>query len=266
MKVPSEDLPWIGTSWKMNLTLDDARNFATALRAHLNAKRPQAHVFVVPAFTALASVCDVLDGSPVMVGAQNVHWEDAGAFTGEVSCPMVADCGAKIVEIGHSERRAYFGETDTTVNLKVRAALRNGLRPLVCVGESSDERRCGAAYDSVCRQIAFAFDGLSAEQAAGCILAYEPVWAIGEGATPASPDDANNMLGAVRARLGQRFGAETGWRTRLLYGGSINAGNALGLLHGKNVDGLFIGRAAWSCERFIEILNLVEEQYVKAVQ
>jgi len=256
--------PWIGTGWKMNMTLGDAREFARRLRTFISDSNPASKIFVIPPFTALAAVCEELEGSPAMVGAQNAHWEDSGAFTGEISCRMVADCGAKIVEIGHSERRHLFGETDLTVRLKVRAALRSGLRPLICVGETTEEREHGVAVDTVNRQVVIALHGLSTTEALRCVVAYEPVWAIGEGAVPASPNDTNQMLAAIRQRVSEVFKPETADGIPLLYGGSINAQNAVAVFRESEVNGLFIGRAALSCDGFLEILGLAERQLIGA--
>lgn len=255
---PTGNAPWIGTGWKMNKTLGEAREYARDLRAYVAATDLAATVFIVPPFTVLSNVCEELEGSPVLVGAQNAHWEDTGAYTGEISCRMVADCGAEMLEIGHSERRRCFSETDVTVHLKVRAALRHGLRPLICVGETAEERAHGVAVDTVNRQVAFALHGLSAGDALRCALAYEPVWAIGEGGSPASPDEANLMHAAIRRRVSELFGAKAARNIPLLYGGSVTSENAVGFLREPEVDGLFIGRAAWSCEGFLEILGLAE--------
>ena len=187
--------------------------------------------------------------SPVLLGAQNAHWADEGAWTGEVSVPQVADAGAVLVELGHSERREHFGETDTTVNLKVRAVLRHGLTPLLCVGERDDVFRAGGSVRHVLAQVDAALDGLAPEEIAQVLIAYEPVWAIGEQGRPAHPED----IAAVFAALTR----EHGGRVRgLLYGGSVNAENAAGTLQVPGVGGLFVGRAAWSVEGLVGLLDL----------
>jgi triosephosphate isomerase len=167
---------------------------------------------------------------------------------------MIADCGATIVELGHSERRALFNETDETVNWKVKAAVRNGLKPLVCVGEKADERAAGRGAEVVCAQSLAAFDGTD-PRAAGAIIAYEPVWAIGEGSEPAEPGYAEDVMAAIRAAVNSRFGADI----PILYGGSVNEDNAMDFLVQENIDGLFIGRAAWRIEGFKRLLSMARD-------
>lgn len=241
-------MTWVGTSWKMNKLLGEARDYATALADAADAGRwPGVRPFVVPPATALSTVRDALGpDSPVLLGAQNAHWEDAGAWTGEVSVPQVADAGARLVEVGHSERRQHFGETDRTVNLKVRATLRHGLVPLLCVGEPDAVRRAGGSADHVLGQCRAALDGV--DDPGAVLLAYEPVWAIGEAGRPAAAEDVAVVTDALCRELG---GSVAG----VLYGGSVSLSNTRELLDVNGVDGLFIGRAAWKAEDFIDILD-----------
>ena len=246
------DMPpvWIGTSWKMNKTLAEALLFAEGLRdapADLRIQR-----FVIPPFTAVREVRAALRESDVKVGAQNMHWADHGAWTGEVSPPMLTDCGADLVELGHSERREHFAETDETVGRKTEAAVRHGLIPLVCIGESADDKDAGRA-DAVLRtQVEGALGRLSETQtSAPILLAYEPVWAIGEHGTPASPDYAD----ARHARILEVAEAVTGRRLPCLYGGSVNPDNCAELVTRPNIDGLFIGRSAWNVDGYLDILS-----------
>ncbi|NAZ37852.1 triose-phosphate isomerase [Rubellimicrobium sp. CFH 75288] len=243
---------WVGTSWKMNKTRAEARAFAEALRAAEPGGDGRIRRFVIPPFTALAEVCAVLEGSSVLVGAQNGHWEDAGAWTGEVSMPQIRDCGAGLVEIGHSERRTHFGETDDTVALKVAAALRHGLLPLVCVGESAEDRDGGRADAVLARQAEAALRP-AAEAGGEILLAYEPVWAIGTGGIPAEPAYAEDR----QARLAEVARAVLGRPVPVLYGGSVTAENCAALIACPHVDGLFVGRAAWAVEGYLEILRRV---------
>ena len=241
---------WIGTSWKMNKTLAEARRFAEGLAAAPGDERVRR--FVIPPFTALREVKAMLKGTGVLVGAQTMHWADEGAWTGEISPVMLADCGADIVELGHSERRAHFGETDEAVGLKVHAAVRHGLVPLICVGETAEEKDAGRADEVLGRQVEAALGRLGAAQrSAPILLAYEPVWAIGEGGTPASPDYADDR----QARIIDVAQAATGRRLPCLYGGSVNPGNAAELVACPHVDGLFVGRSAWSVEGYLDILD-----------
>jgi triosephosphate isomerase len=238
---------WIGTSWKMTKTLAGARVFADGLARA--AVHPAIQPFVVPPFTLVREVAALLGATGVKVGAQNMHWADAGAWTGEVSPVMLADCGADLVELGHSERRAFFGETDETVGLKVAAAMRHGLVPLICVGETEDERAAGHA-DAVLRRQVEAALGRVADAAGEMLLAYEPVWAIGEGGVPAAPAYADDR----QARIVEVARGVTGRRVPCLYGGSVTAANCAALLRQPHVDGLFIGRAAWEVGGYLDIL------------
>ncbi|WP_407341577.1 triose-phosphate isomerase [Pengzhenrongella phosphoraccumulans] len=240
---------WVGTGWKMNKTLAEARSYARALAATDPGRWPGVQPFILPPATALATVSAELGPrSHVLMGAQNAHWADDGAWTGEVSVPQVADAGAQIVEIGHSERRAYFGETDETVNLKVKAVLRHGLTPLVCVGEPGDVFAAGGSVAHVLRQVRAALDGVA--DASEVLLAYEPIWAIGSGGRSAAPSDIAGVFAALAADCGDSVRG-------VLFGGSVTPGNALATLGVHGVGGLFIGRAAWQVGAFIALLDQV---------
>jgi triosephosphate isomerase len=247
------DTLWIGTSWKMNKLRAEARSFADALAASDLARRTAAQLFVVPPFTAVAEVADRLAGTRVRVGVQNVHWAEAGAWTGEVSAAMAADCGATIAEIGHSERRSHFGETDDTVALKVAAALRHGLTPLVCVGDTRAEYEGGRTAEALDRQVRAALSQVPRAEAGRVVIAYEPVWSIGEGGTPAEPDFADSQHARIKATLAD----VTGHEPRVLYGGSVNPGNCMSLAAQPHIDGLFIGRSAWAPDGFLGIVGQV---------
>ena len=244
---------WIGTGWKMNKTISEARDYAREIGA---ATIPAGvRVFVLPPHTAIAAVRDELPAaSTVLVGAQNAHWGAEGAQTGEISMRMVADAGAEIVEMGHSERRASFGETDETVGLKVRAALDAGLIPLVCVGEPANVRDSGSADDFVVAQVRAAISDVAPEEVPSVIVAYEPVWAIGEAGRPATRVETGPVMAAIADVL-SASSAGAGCRA-LLYGGSVNAGNAEGLLADPNTDGLFVGRAAWTAAGLLELVGI----------
>ncbi|SCL32158.1 triosephosphate isomerase [Micromonospora rhizosphaerae] len=243
---------WVGTSWKMNKTRAEAVSFATRLRdAAAAGGWPGVQPFVVPSATAISVVRDALGpDSPVVVGAQNAHWEDAGAWTGEVSVPQVADAGATLVEIGHSERREHFGETDRTVNRKVRATLRHGLTALVCVGESAEVRTAGGARQHVLSQVAAALDRVPA--GSGVLLAYEPVWAIGDRGREPTVDEVAEITEALDAEY-------SGVASGLLYGGSVTTANARDLLHTRGVTGLFVGRSAWNVDGYLHLLRIATD-------
>ena len=248
---------WIGTSWKMTKTLAEGRVWAEGLRNHLASEHgwqapSGVQPFVIPSFTATTTVRSVLgEGSPVLLGVQNAHWEDEGAWTGEVSVPQAKDAGAQVVEIGHSERREHFGETVETTRLKVAAALRHGLTPLLCIGESAEVEEAGGSSAFILEQAAGALEGLSAEELSRVVIAYEPIWAIGEKGRPATVEELVEPFAA----LGEPY---TGKVTGLLYGGSVNLDNAADLLGIEHVTGLFVGRTAWKLEGYLELLRIAE--------
>ena len=248
------DALWIGTSWKMNKVRAEARAFAEALAGSDVARGTAAQLFVIPPFTAVADVAGILSATRVRVGVQNVHWAEAGAWTGEISAAMAADCGATIAEIGHSERRTHFGETDETVALKVASALRHGLTPLVCVGDTRGEYDAGRTAEALDRQVRAAVSKVSSAEGARVVIAYEPVWSIGEGGTPAEPGFADEQHARIKATLA----AVTGHEPRVLYGGSVDPGNCVSLAARPSIDGLFIGRSAWMPEGFLDIVGRLD--------
>jgi triosephosphate isomerase len=250
---------WLGSGWKMNRTLGEAQAYAESLRTFVEHVDPLVHLFIVPPFTALSSVCRILSGTQVQVGAQNMHWADRGAFTGEISPLMIRDCGAQIVELGHSERREYFAETDYSVNKKVLAALQHGLHPLICVGETAVEKEFDVAETFVRRQVKIALHAVPLDSIPSVMIAYEPVWAIGEAGSPAEPDYANHIHGIIRDTIALTYGPQISRTIRILYGGSVNFGNAESFIQQPEVDGLFIGRAAWEVDSLIELIRLVEQ-------
>ena len=248
------DKLWIGTSWKMNKTRADARVFAGTLARSSLINDARAQPFVIPPLTSVSVVADLLAGTRVRVGAQNMHWADAGAWTGEVSPPMLLDAGATLVEIGHSERRTNFGETDETVALKVAAAVRHGLTPLVCIGDTRAEYDAGQTAEVLARQVAAALSRIApGDGGAEMLIAYEPVWSIGEGGTPAEPA----FVEAQHVRIKQLTEAKLGRALPVLYGGSVNPDNCVALAARPSIDGLFIGRSAWAVEGYLGILSLV---------
>ena len=249
----AQKIPWIGTGWKMNKLRADALGFATTLRDSAIANTPLAQTFVLPPFPYIAEVADILKGTRVKVGAQNMHWEEQGPWTGEISAPMVKDCGATMVELGHSERRSFFNETDETVALKVKAAVKHGLLALVCIGDTKAEYDAGRTAEVLERQTRAALSQVGKSAAGKVILAYEPVWSIGEGGVPADPEFANEQQRRIKAVTL----AETGAALPILYGGSVNPQNCCALARQPHIDGLFIGRAAWNAAGFIGIVEAV---------
>ena len=247
----SNPVAWIGTSWKMNKTLAEAKAFAEAIAKADAARDPRIQRFVIPPFTAVREVKQILASTSVKVGAQNMHWADQGAWTGEISPLMLKDCNLDLVELGHSERREHFGETDETVGLKVEAAVRHGLIPLICIGETLADRESGRADEVLARETRGALGKLSPEQRkATILLAYEPVWAIGEKGIPATADYAD----ARQAEILKVAESVLGRRVPCLYGGSVNPGHCAELIACPHIDGLFIGRSAWQPEGYLDIL------------
>jgi triosephosphate isomerase len=244
---------WLGTSWKMNKTLAESAEFIDQLVTVPFA--PHVQPFVLPAHTALAFVRDRLPaGSRILLGAQNASWRPEGAGTGEVSMRMVKDAGARLVEMGHSERRSEFGETDQSVAAKAVAAAQEGLIPLICVGEPMSVRTAGDAVPFVAAQVKAALSGLSAAEASTVLIAYEPVWAIGASGRPATAPEITDVMSAIRSAVSEvtRGGAARA----LLYGGGVSLDNAGDFLDDDNVDGLFVGRAGWDVAGFIQLLRL----------
>jgi L-erythrulose 1-phosphate isomerase len=249
----SKKTPWIGTSWKMNKLRADALAFAEEVLTSSVAQSSVVQPFVIPPFPYIADVAQKLSSTRIRVGAQNMHWADGGAWTGEVSPLMVMDCGATIVEIGHSERRKHFGETDETVALKTAAALKHGLTALVCIGDTREEYDAGLTSQALDRQVRALMTHVTPETAKKVIIAYEPVWSIGEGGTPASPDFANQQHMQIAALVTSL----TGTQVPIIYGGSVNPQNCVELAIQSHIDGLFIGRSAWNAKGYIGIVEAV---------
>lgn len=242
---------WIGTSWKMNKTLAEAKVFAKALVEADADRDDRIQRFVIPSFTNVREVKQILEDTSVKVGAQNMHWADGGAWTGEVSPLMLKDCNLDVVELGHSERREHFGETDETVGRKTEAAVRHGLIPLICIGETLAEREAGRAQEVLEAQVRGALGHLADDQkSAPILLAYEPVWAIGVNGIPATSDYADARQAEIIAVAEDVLGR----KVPCLYGGSVNPENCEELIQCPHIDGLFIGRSAWRVEGYLDIL------------
>ncbi len=243
----------IAGNWKMNKTSADAVALVQELVGAIG-RQVDVDVVVCPPFTALEGVGKVLEGSSVKLGAQNMHFEANGAYTGEISAPMLRALFATHVILGHSERRAYFGETDALVNKKLLAALKNQLRPILCVGETLAEREAGTTLKVVQTQLEAGLDGVSKELASSIIVAYEPVWAIGTGKV-ATTEQAQEVHGFIRGLLTKLFGEALAMRVRILYGGSMKPANAPELLAQKDIDGGLIGGASLEARSFVDLVN-----------
>jgi triosephosphate isomerase len=245
--------PLVIGNWKMNGTIAEARVLATGVRDGL--KRPRGvQVVVCPPFTALAAVGELLASSPIQLGAQTCHHAPSGAHTGEVSLPMLTELTCRWVLIGHSERRKEIGESDELISQKARAVLGSGLTPVLCVGETADERRQGLTFPTVEGQLRAGLAGLTADQVAKTVLAYEPVWAIGTGVN-ATPGQANEVHGYLRGLLSELASKETAQTVRILYGGSVKAENADTLMAEPEVDGALVGGASLDVQSFIGIVK-----------
>jgi len=246
--------PIIAGNWKMHKTITEAVDFARNLKPALAGVRGRVEVAVCPAFTALAGVAEVLQDTEIAVGAQDVHWEESGAFTGEVSPAMLKDAGCRYVIAGHSERRQLFGETSGNVNRKVKAVLSHGLIPVMCVGETLAEREAGITEEVVRTQTGAGLDGLAPEQVAAMVIAYEPVWAIGTGRN-ASEEDAQQVTGYIRGLVREWYGNIAAERLRIQYGGSVKPENAAGLMAMPDIDGALVGGASLKVASFVEIIK-----------
>ena len=239
-----------GTNFKMNQTPAESVRFYSELAASV-VPPPGVRLFVIPPFTSLAGVAELArsDEARIWVGAQNMHWASEGAYTGEISAAMLTAIGVDLVLLGHTERRVQFRETDELLNKKVLAAAEAGLRILLAVGETADERRYDVGPETVARQLKIGLHGLVPEVLPRLQIAYEPVWAVGAGGTPALPEDVAPIAAHTRAILAERF-AEPGRDVPILYGGSVNPANAGSFTALADIDGLFVGRAAWSVDGY----------------
>ena len=250
----------IAGNWKMYKTIVEAIELSNGLkREFFNlADNENIEVVLCPPFTALSEVSEVIANSCMKLGAQNTHWKEEGAFTGEVSCPMLKEAGCSFVIIGHSERRQLFGETNETVNLKIKAALKHGLTPIMCVGETLEQREKNKTFDVLTDHVTNGLVGLSALEAAKIIIAYEPVWAIGTGKT-ATPQQAQEVHAFIRQLLLKLFNKETASGLRIQYGGSVKPENITELMKQTDIDGALVGGASLTVASFAAIVKQASE-------
>ncbi len=242
----------IAGNWKMNKTPEEAAALVNELKPLV--KDASCDVVVCVPAVDFAAVKSAAEGSNIHLGAENVHWAESGAYTGELSTAMLKACGVEYVIIGHSERRQYFGETDKTVNKRVLAAVAAGLKVILCVGENKEEREAGYTDALVEYQTLIALNGLTSEQVSDLIIAYEPVWAIGTGLT-ATDEQANETIGVIRRAVARKYGAEAGEKIRIQYGGSMNPKNVKGLMAQPEIDGGLIGGASLKAPDFSLVVN-----------
>jgi triosephosphate isomerase len=248
----------IAGNWKMNLDAVRARQLIEDLRAALDPDRAalgrDREIMVAPPAVLIPDTAAALTGSSIALGAQNMHQADSGAFTGEVSAPMLKPFGVTHVILGHSERRHIFGETNRTINLKVRAAVGHAMTPILCVGETSEQRDAGRTLEIVISQLTAGLDGIDPAHAPGTVVAYEPVWAIGTGRN-ATPEQAGEVHGAIREALRDHFGAQTAADIRIIYGGSVSPDNVDSLMSKPDIDGALVGGASLKADSFVRIVR-----------
>jgi L-erythrulose 1-phosphate isomerase len=252
---------WIGTNWKMTKTIAEGRSYTEELIQFSEDLTPNIELFIIPSHTALVPIQELTSNSRVHLGAQNMHWEESGAYTGEISPRMLDEIGIDIIELGHSERRQYFNETDRTVNKKVLAALKFGIRPLICIGENLQQKNDGIFKETLATQLKVALKNVPIEQVNNILLAYEPVWAIGENGIPADASYVSEIHTYLRQVINEMYSVST--NTPLLFGGSVNLDNFIEYINIPEVNGLFIGRSAWDMESFKDILLQLETNLFK---
>ncbi len=242
----------IAGNWKMNMLPDATIRFIDELTPLV--KAAESEVILCVPYTDLFYALLTAQNTNIKIGAQNMHWEESGAYTGEVSGQMLKSIGVEYVIIGHSERRQYFAETDETVNKKIKSAFKYGLKPIVCVGETLEQREAGKEKEIVTKQIELALEGLAEEQVENTIIAYEPIWAIGTGKT-ATSEDANDMVKAIREKISNIYGQMVANRVIIQYGGSVKASNAKELFSMSDIDGGLVGGASLKSDEFAKIVN-----------
>lgn len=245
--------PIIAGNWKMHKTRQQAADLANALAASVGTY-DAVEVVLCPPFTALETVAQAIRGTKISLGAQNCHWADQGAYTGEISPLMLVDVGCKYVIIGHSERRQYFAETDESINKKAQAAYRHGLIPIICVGETLEERQAGKTESVVTTQVRGCLQGLPAEKVAESVIAYEPVWAIGTGQT-ATKEQAQEVHALIRKLVAEMFSTDVAEKIRIQYGGSVKPQNIRELMAQPDIDGALVGGASLEADSFAAIVR-----------
>ncbi|NLM04315.1 MAG: triose-phosphate isomerase [Clostridiales bacterium] len=245
-------IPIIAGNWKMNKTTAEAIELVNVLKEGMG--DTDVKVVICCPYTVLATVKKAVEGTNIKLGAQNMHWEDSGAYTGEISADMLKEQGVEYVIIGHSERRQYFNETDETVNKKVKKALEKALIPILCVGESLEERETDKTFDVVKEQVLKALEDVEASDMKNIVIAYEPIWAIGTGKT-ATPEQANEVIAYIRNVLKEKYGEEISEIVPIQYGGSVKANNATEIMNQSDIDGALVGGDSLKAESFLGIIN-----------
>ncbi len=245
--------PLIAANWKMHKTVPEAVAFAIQLKEAFSDVEDR-DIVIAPPFTALFNTSNILKGTAIKVSAQNMHWEENGAYTGEVSPSMLIDAGCDFVILGHSERRTLFGETDEIINRKVKAALKNGIKPICCIGETLDQRKTGITFEILEKQIKEGLNNITSSDIRRVTFAYEPLWAIGTGET-ATPEQAQDAHRFIRKTLRSLFSEKVASETTVIYGGSVNPQNVLSLMGQPDVNGALVGGASLEFEAFSDIIR-----------
>lgn len=247
----------LGTNWKMHKTVRESKQYTKKL-LDFTEKYENIQFFIIPPYTNLWHVKEMINNSNMFIGAQNMHYKSEGPFTGEISPKMLKEIDLDIVQLGHSERRQYYNENDYEINKKVLTSLNYKFTPLICIGENIEEKNYKITKEKLRMQVKITLKDVSLEDVRKVWLAYEPIWAIGKGGIPATPEYAEEAHGYIREILVELYGSEIANEVPLLYGGSVNPENALSLIKRKNIDGLFIGRSAWDLEQFFQIIEMVD--------
>ena len=242
----------VAGNWKMNMLPNEAMSFIRQIESEVN--NSKAEVILCVPYTDLFYSLLTAQDTKIKIGAQNMHWEEKGAYTGEISGQMLKCIGVEYVIIGHSERRQYFAETDETVNKKIKSAFANGLKPIICVGETLEQREAGKTEEIITNQTKLALEGLTNDQVKNTIVAYEPIWAIGTGKT-ATSEDANNSIKAIRNKIAEIYGSDVADQVIIQYGGSVKSSNAKELFSTSDIDGGLVGGASLKAEEFSKIVN-----------
>jgi triosephosphate isomerase len=250
----------LGTNWKMHKTAAEALQYTNRLKEMVN-DFPQFKFFIIPPYTDLRQVKQEIGSSEILLGAQNMHWEEEGAFTGEISPKMLKEIGLDIIEIGHSERRQYYNEDDFSINKKTLTALKYEFIPLICIGERMEDKNFGVTKEVIGRQLKIALHNVSRKETEHIWIAYEPIWAIGANGIPAEPSYASKIQSYIRNVLTSLYGEEASLKIPILYGGSVNVENCVALMQQQDIDGLFIGRSAWNIDTFRLIADKIAEKF-----
>ncbi len=245
-------IPIIAGNWKMNKNVDEALEFVNQLKNEVN--ETDVEVVLCCPFIALSEVKKAIEGTKVKLGAQNMHWEESGAYTGEISADMLLNIGVDYVIIGHSERRQYFNETDEIVNLKVKKAVAKGIKPILCIGETLEERESNQTFEVVKTQTVKALEGITEEDLKNIVIAYEPIWAIGTGKT-ASSQDANAVIANIREVVKELYNETVSEVVRIQYGGSVKSANATEIMNESDIDGALVGGASLEAKEFLGIVH-----------